>query len=389
MIFRESANSCRLDGPSPTEAVAGGVTCGMTSPGKSLLRNPVLWVLFLAAAAIRVFSSDPARVEEWYSGRFYPPLSGFMRRLTGYSPFSLGDLLYGALAMVIVWACVRFLLSVRRRGLSGFGRGALWVRLLSVAAVVYVVFNLSWGLNYDRLGIAHQLGLAMEDADTAGIRGLAEELLEKTNRYAGASPRIRSVPTEELMRRTVAAYRVVEGVHPFLSYHPPSVKASLFGEMGNHLGYTGYYNPFTAEAQLNDAIPPVLKPFVLCHEVAHQLGYAHESEANFVGFLAARSSDDSLFLYSAYFDMFLYANGALYASDSLQARRNLSRLDTAVRRDIAELRSFRLRYQGPLERLIDVVYDRYLRWNRQPQGRASYSQVVQWLLAYRRKNGGL
>jgi hypothetical protein len=367
----------------------GGVTCGMTAPGRSPFRNPVLWGLSLAAVGIRWFSSDPSRVEDWYSGRFYPPLSRLMRGLTGPIPLSLGDVFYGFLAVWLVWLAFRAVRTLRREGWGGLFNMELLGRTLTVLLAFYVAFNLSWGLNYDRLGIAHQLGLEPEVSDTADLQGLTEELLLETNRYAAASDRLRRMETDDLLRRTLDAYREAVGVFPFLGYRPHSVKASLFGALGNHLGYTGYYNPFSAEAQLNDAIPRVLKPFVLCHEVAHQLGYAHESEANFVGFLAARSSKDSAFLYSAYFDMFLYANGALYAQDSAQSRRNLTLLDTAARRDLAELRAFRLRYQGPVERFIDVVYDRFLKWNRQPQGRASYSQVVRWLLAYRRKEGGI
>jgi hypothetical protein len=361
----------------------------MSAAGRSPFRNPVLWVLALAAVSIRWFSSDPSRVEGWYSGRVYPPVSRFMRGLTGSLPVSLGDVFYGFLVVWLLWLTVRAFRNLRREGWGLFFKKSFWGRSLTVLLAFYVAFNLSWGLNYDRLGIAHQLGLEPEVSDTAGLKGLAEELLLATNRYASASDTLRSLETEDLVRRTLLAYREAQRGFPFLGYHPPSVKASLFGPLGNHLGYTGYYNPFSAEAQLNDAIPRVLKPFVLCHEVAHQLGYARESEANFVGFLAGRSSNDSVFLYSAFFDMFLYANGALFAQDSAQSRRNLALLDTAARRDLAELRAFRQRYQGPVERVIDVVYDRFLKWNRQPQGRASYSQVVGWLLAYRRKNGSL
>ena len=361
----------------------------MSALRRPAFRNPVLWGLTLSALGIRWFSSDPARVEDWYSVRVYPPLSRLMRGLTGPIPLSLGDVFYGFLLVWLVWLGFRAVRTVRREGWRGLIGKSFLVSSLTVVLVFYVAFNLTWGLNYDRLGIAHQLGLDPEVSDTAGLRGLTEELLRETNRYAAASSALKSAETRELVQRTLVAYREARGSFPFLGYHPPSVKSSLFGALGNHLGYTGYYNPFSAEAQLNDAIPKVLKPFVLCHEVAHQLGYARESEANFVGFLAARSSKDSAFLYSACFDMFLYANGALYAQDSVQSRLNLARLDTAARRDLAELRAFRLRYQGPVERVIDVVYDRFLKWNRQPQGRASYSQVVSWLLAYRRKEGGI
>jgi hypothetical protein len=361
----------------------------MTLFRKGGMRNPALWILLPAAFAVRIYSVDAHRVEDGYSRGVYPHIAGFLRSLTGKAPVSLGDILYLILVVGLVVSLLQGIGIWRERGWKGLLQAGALPKALTFLLAVYVVFNLAWGLNYDRLGIAHQLELPLRDTDTTGMAAMADELLQQTNRYASASERLRSVGSPELVGRTVEAYEKAATVLPFLSYHAPSVKASLYGSIGNHLGYTGYYNPFTAEAQLNDAIPHVLKPFVLCHEVAHQLGYARESEANFVGFLAARSSNDSLLLYSAFFDMFLYTNGALFAMDSVRARQNLKRLDTSARRDLKELREFRLRYQGPVERVIDAVYDRFLKWNRQPQGRASYSQVVQWLLAYRRKNGSL
>jgi hypothetical protein len=176
---------------------------------------------------------------------------------------------------------------------------------------------------------------------------------------------------------------------PFLRYAPSSVKGSLFGVLGNYLGYTGYFNPLTGEAQVNEHVPRFLSGFVTCHEIAHQLGYAKENEANFVGFLAARASSDSLLRYSAYFDMFLYANRQLYLEDSTQAMKFLRALDPIAQRDLADLRAFRVRYHTVVEDWVDQFYHQYLMMNQQPEGRKSYGRVVLWLLAQYRKDGGI
>ena len=195
------------------------------------------------------------------------------------------------------------------------------------------------------------------------------------------------MPSEKVLSTSVKNYDKLSKAYPFLEYRPRSVKRSLFGVLGNYMGYTGYYNPFTAEAQINDAVPGFLHPFVASHEIAHQLGYAKENEANFVGFLAARVSEDTAFLYSAYFEMFLYANSELFRSDSLAARKNIKRLAPEVQRDLAELRAYRIRYENPLDKLISIFYDRYLKMNQQPDGDRTYSKVVIWLLAYYDKFG--
>ena len=200
---------------------------------------------------------------------------------------------------------------------------------------------------------------------------------------AGAGPLLK----ERIISGSIQGYKNLQPVYPFLAYHPHSVKSSLFGVLGNYMGYTGYYNPFTAEAQVNEAVPEFLHPFVACHEIAHQLGYAKENEANFVGFLAAKASGDTAFRYSAYMDMFLYANAELYRTDSVLARQNLKKLFPEVQRDLAELRAYRIKYDNPLDKLISIFYDRYLRMNQQPDGERTYSKVVLWLLAYYDKFG--
>ncbi len=69
----------------------------------------------------------------------------------------------------------------------------------------------------------------------------------------------------------------------------------MYSYLGNYLGFTGYYNPFTGEAQVNTTVPLFVQPFTTCHEIGHQLGYAKENEANFAGYLAAKSSPDAGF----------------------------------------------------------------------------------------------
>jgi hypothetical protein len=153
------------------------------------------------------------------------------------------------------------------------------------------------------------------------------------------------------------------------------------------MGYSGYFNPFTGEAQLNDAVPSVLHPFVIAHEIGHQLGFAREQDANLAGFLASRASADSIMRYAAYFDMFLYANAALFSTDSLTARKHLSELHPHAKRDLESLRAFRKQYRTPVEDVIDYVYDHYLKANGQMEGTRSYSIVVRTLLALYRAEG--
>ena len=51
------------------------------------------------------------------------------------------------------------------------------------------------------------------------------------------------------------------------------------------MGYGGYLNPFTGEAQINGQLPTLAFITTSAHEQAHQSGIAVKNEANFLAFL--------------------------------------------------------------------------------------------------------
>ncbi len=347
------------------------------SPNRNLRFRPLIAPL-LTASLLYACTFFPEMVELVYGRHLYPMWADMVGTFTGRIPFSLGDLLY----ILLILMFVRWLFRWQRHA-GG------WVSMLSTVGWIYVFFQLGWGLNYSRLPIQQRLGLVATPADTLRLPELTDRLLEQTNAYAICRSSSAMPPFDSLVRAAKDGYSSLsrKGVFPATSVF--SVKVSLFGRLGNYLGYSGYFNPFTGEAQLNDAVPPVLHPFVIAHEIGHQLGFAREQDANLSGFLAARASPDSFMRYSAYFDMFLYANAVLFSSDSLAGRRLLSRLHPNARKDLDALRSFKKQYRTPVEDIVDVVYDQYLKANGQKDGTRSYGKVVLTLLAIYRKEGGI
>jgi hypothetical protein len=131
----------------------------------------------------------------------------------------------------------------------------------------------------------------------------------------------------------------------------------------------------------------MLQPYIVTHEIGHQLGYAKENEANFVGYLAAVNSPDTLFHYSSYLDLFLYTNREVYYFDSVASRKTLNELVLPVKQDLQELKQFDLDHQSVFEPLITWMYGNYLKLNNQPKGIHSYNAVVGMLIAYYKKYG--
>lgn len=350
----------------------------------------ITWVcLIVGAVFIKVFSFFPDAVEKYYSRGLYPVIARTQRVLFGWVPFSAGDILYAVMVViVVVWMIRSIRKLVRREAGSGWG-WRLLQRIVFVGLWVYVLFNFLWGLNYDRLGIADQLQLQVLPYHTEDLGRLTGLIVKQLNALdtVARTDRDQFARLSFLRAAAVEAYDSLAIVEPPFAYRTPSVKASLFSYPGLYIGFAGYYNPFTGEAQVNILDPSFTLAYTTCHEMGHQLGYAKESEANFIGFLACRESPDAAVRYSTYLDLYGYAVRELYFRDSTLALSFRAKLNPGVRKDLRELQQFNQRYANPLEPVIWRVYSRYLRANRQPQGVATYSEVTAWLIAFEKKYG--
>lgn len=350
-----------------------------------------LILLTIFAVLLHFFSQFPQWVEQNYSNRLFLGISNLRCYLFGKLGFSFGDVLYGIAFLVLIYMFIRVFVVLVQQKITMKG---IWVStkyLYLTCLAVYLMFNIFWGLNYNRMGISSQLGMNLKGYQVKDLISLNAMLVEKTNlsKKAIVDNHIKYPSNESLFIQTKKAYDVVSDSFNFLTYNNLAIKKSIWGWLGNYWGFTGYYNPFTGEAQLNTTVPKFLLPFAACHEVAHQLGYAKEKEANFVSYLVAKKYNDSLFLYSAYLDLFFYANRNLYSQDSISAKQYRELLSTDVKKDIDELVQFNNTHRNFMEPLISRFYDLFLRSNQQPEGIMSYDEVTLYLMAYWRQSGGI
>ena len=310
------------------------------------------WVLLIVLVIlIKWLALYPETVERYYTYGFYPVIARVQRFLLGWIPFSIGDLFYAFLVLLIIFRVVRFFRVLFTRRMNRAYLLAALQQSIFLVLFVYVFFNGLWGLNYNRVGIARQLSLDVRLYDMPDLDTLATTLQSQLNLYAAqvetdGSPARRS--KKSLFDGAKDAYTAAEESHPFLRYEGRSVKPSIFSYAGNYLGFQGYYNPFSGEAQVNTTIPHFLEPFVTTHEIAHQIGYAKENEANFVGFLACLHSGSAAMRYSMYFDMYNYAVGEIYRRDSVRARQLGTTLHPRVKADVGVLRDFLKKHRNPV-----------------------------------------
>jgi hypothetical protein len=338
---------------------------------------------------MKIYSLFPQAVEQWYSTGIYPVITRLLRFLLGWIPFSVGDLIYALVVVILVRKLYLFFRTIVRKEANRafWWNGLRW--LFFWGLFVYTIFNVLWGLNYNRLGIRYQLGLKLEKYKVNDLDSVVRVFVTRLHQYSNSSvaKRQQFAGSSHLFKQATFAYTAAEQQHTWLSYRTISLKPSLFSRLGNYLNYSGYYNPFTGEAQVNIQVPLIMRPFTTCHEIGHQLGYAKEDEANFAGYLSAKASFNEVVRYSLYLDLYEYGLNELYRKDSARASAIEKTIPEQTQKDVEELRAHALRYQNPIEPYTRKLYAQFLRANEQPGGMRSYSEVMAFLVAYYKKFG--
>jgi len=330
---------------------------------------------------VRVLSQYPSFIEGYYSNGLYPIISKGFRYVFGWLPFSFGDLMYTALIIIVIRELV-LLFKRRFRQL----RKAL-IHLFATVSVVYFAFHMLWGMNYYRQPINASLGIEREYSQEDLIQ-LTERLIEKSNTLHQSLQKIDTLKVTftaaktAIFKSTLSGYETLRQQFPQLDYPPKSIKTSLLSYPLSVMGYSGYLNPISLEAQINGLIPKYHWPVVSCHEQAHQLGYAKENEANFMAVLATINNPDPYFQYSGSIFALRYCLNDVYRRDRELGLCLREKIRAGIFANYAESRAFWDSFENPLEPIFDAIYGSYLKANNQPDGMKTYSYMVALLVNY-------
>ncbi|MFY7651820.1 MAG: DUF3810 domain-containing protein [Chitinophagaceae bacterium] len=332
-----------------------------------------------------VITFFPQLIELYYSIYIYKYIALSLQYLFGWLPFSWGDLLYVFVVGFIIYRLIKSVIFFRKSTTKLSYLVNSSINISKYLLYLYIAFMWLWGFNYHRRGIANLLKLQKNSYSTAELSNLTCLLLDSLHEIRNRLPD--SIIAKQQHKTTLVqafeAYQQPPSTVSFLFHPYKSIKPSLLTYWVSNSGYAGYFNPFTGEAQLNTDLPSFLLPYTACHEIAHQLGFASESEASFIGFLVAENQQNTLMKYAAYFEMYLYANSELFYRDFWQARLNTHSYNENVKKDMLAYRSYILGKQSVAEPYMKLLYDQYLKWNNQEKGIESYNEVIAWLIAYK------
>lgn len=359
-----------------------------------LQKNRKLIIYTLSVLTIIIFQSNSKWIEDFYFSYFYTKFSIFLRYINSVFPFSVGDLFYVALVIYVLrfLYCSFYLIKNRKTGIAVIFKKIV-LKIIIFCCQLFLVFKIFWGLNYNREGVAKQFGLRKEGYCKEQLNDLIDNLIEDVNntRALIKDTSLPAITVSTSFNLAVSGYNQISEKFSFLAYHKSAIKPSLYSNFGNYFGFIGYFNPFTGEAQVRNDIPAIMIPFVATHEIGHQLGYASESEASFIGFLVCYNSNNEYLKYSAQLEILALALNELPSKyledgcgeDILPRMYQINNcLTDQVKRDRYLIRNFFEQNRTSFSNVSNDIYDSYLKLNSQYTGISSYSEVLDWIMVY-------
>lgn len=337
--------------------------------------------LLIQIIVSQILSVFPEIVERFYSNGFYQNVSNFSRVVLGIIPFSVGDCLYGILIIFII----KWFYKVRKTWKSNRGNNIL--QILGFASVFYFCFHLLWGFNYARQPLFEKMKINREYSDN-DLLVFTKKLIAKTNQIQNQITKNDSTKIvfpysqNQAFLMDLDGYKNLSKQYPFFEYRSLSIKKSLFSLPLTYMGFGGYLNPFTNEAQVNSLMPMYNLPTTSCHEMAHQMGFASESECNFIGYLASIKNKNLYFQYSGYCSALRYCLGNWEIRNPKILKQLLKTVNPGIKKNYQDSQDFWKQYETPIETGFKIFYDNYLKMNQQKDGLDSYSKFVDLLVNY-------
>lgn len=360
---------------------------------------PILWgVLFVICL---LAPNYPDLVASYYNQGLFKYWTIGLRWLFGSIPVAIGELIYYTFIIVLITNTIRYFISIKSLNQIKRNIGIKLLKVIWLGIRLFVVFQLIWGLNYLQPDPTYAFNIKVQTPKNAQIaldqmNALTYELIQELNltKQEILSETTNASNFDQLVDHVHQDYEKVSGVFPRLKMEQQSVKKAIFPILGDYIGYLAFYQPITGEAIVRADLPLLTQPYTIAHEMAHQLGYGSETEANFIAFVVASESKDPVLKYSMLLQMFTYAQDAQllllagtkgFDAWKMQIAKNKAMLSPAVLKDRAEIKAFFAARADKQIQASNQMYDQFLKWNQQAAGLDSYADVLKWVRAYRLK----
>ena len=312
------------------------------------------------------------------------PWHAFAGKLFSAAPFSVTE--WVILCLVTLGIVLLILLVVRlirRRWSKAYRTG---MTVLSVSAALFALFCLWWGVLYYSDSFTEQSGLERRDISVQELETVTKYFAAQANALGEYVERgedgVFTADKDAIFRRSADIYDGAEQIFPCLAAPAVRAKPVVLSRLLSYIHYTGFFFPYTAEANLNADSPACLLPSTIAHELAHLRGVAREDEANFCAVVACMESGDDEYRYSGALLAYIYLGNALYSADYDAWHAVYSSLSEAVRADLTANNAYWKQFETTAADVSEKVYESFLQTYGDDRGMQSYGACVDLLTVY-------
>lgn len=322
----------------------------------------------------------------YLSDNFVRPVHFALTKFYAHVRFSVAELMIAAAVIaIIIWLALSVIKLVRGgERLKRLYR--MFVMLLMAVCLFYSGFCVLWGEYFYGDDFMTVSGLKNEQISVDELQSVTEYFAEKANEYSMLVARDENgrycADRRDILARSATIYKNVEREMPCLAGPEVPAKGIFFSRIMSYIDFTGFFFPYTAEANVNTDFPLPLFPSTVTHELAHLRGVAKEQEANFVAVLSAMESGDADFCYSAALLAYTHLGNALYSADYETWEGVYNGLNENVRADLLEGNAYWRQFRTPVQKVSNTVYENFMYSYDQKLGLKSYGACVDLLVNY-------
>lgn len=366
---------------------------------KNLFRKKRVWVYSILVGLVLVLNVvawNSTAFCDFYIKNIFPVWVNTYGRVTGLFPVSLGEymLVAGVICVFLCPVALLFCVFCRaRRYAVGYLRFFAWV-LVSVC----LVMTLNCTILYHASTFSQQYlpkEIAEREYTLEQLIKVRNHVVVKCNQYSQLMERDEDgdiLYEGDMKAEAVKAMQKLGKTYDQLDGYYPRPKPLAASDFFSQQYMTGYYFPFSMEANYNDVMYHMNFPATMCHELAHLRGYIFEDEANFIGFLACVGSEDVVFQYAGYLSVLNYLDNDFYKAVGRDAEKYLAQeriltqasLDNVFvkQEEWDRINAKALIDTETVDEVSDTFTDTTLKLNGVSDGMLSYNRVVRLLLQW-------
>lgn len=346
----------------------------------------VLSIISLVVIAAYFLTRDDKEIMASISAGFSQPYHRLAGRISSAVDFSIAEFLYLVVILAVIIYIVRavILLITKKEKLKRVYLTA--ATLFAAALAVYAGFCILWGVYYYSGSFSERSGIETSPISTEQLETVTSWFVGLANEYGAQVPRddkgLTDFDRDEIFDKAKTLYHEAEERFATLVGPELRPKPMVFSYFMSYINFTGFFFPFTGEANVNVHSPECLIPATAAHELAHQRGVAEEDEANFVAVMACLENGDPEYCYSASLLAYIHLGNALHKANYESWSTVYSQLDESVRADLASNNEYWAGFETKAAEASEAVYDGLLKSCGQELGMASYGACVDLLVEF-------